>query len=101
MSDVPGLAQESGGQETPREVRSGLDRPGVGARKAVWGLVVVMAILFWDFWFWDDARLWLGFLPTGLAYHALYSLVIAATWALVVKFAWPEHLEEWAEEGDA
>ena len=38
-----------------------------------------------------------GFLPKGLAYHAGYSIVAAIFWALVVVFAWPTHLEEWAE----
>ena len=34
-----------------------------------------------------------GFLPTGLAFHALYSIMAASLWACVVLFAWPHHLE--------
>ena len=34
----------------------------------------------------------------GLAYHAAYSLVAATFWAIVMKFAWPTRLEEWADE---
>ena len=36
-------------------------------------------------------------MPVGLAYHAGYSLVAATFWAVVIKIAWPTHLEEWAE----
>ena len=41
--------------------------------------------------------------PIGLAYHALISVLAAVAWALVVRFAWPQHIEDWADacEGDA
>lgn len=61
---------------------------------------LIMAVLHQDFWNWDKADLVLGFMPIGLAYHAGYSLVAALFWALVVKFAWPTKLEEWAEGED-
>ena len=61
---------------------------------------VVLAILHQDFWNWDNANLVFGFMPVGLAYHAGYSLVAASFWALVMKFAWPTRLEEWADEED-
>lgn len=62
----------------------------------MWGVVAVFAFLHWDFWLWDDATLWLGFLPAGLGYHALYSLAAGALWLLFIKLAWPDHIEEWA-----
>ncbi len=65
-----------------------------------WAFVVVLAVLHQDFWAWDDRSLLLGFLPVGLAYHAGYSLVAAATWAVALKVVWPTHLEEWAAEID-
>jgi len=34
-----------------------------------------------------------GFLPVGLAYHAGYSILAAIMMAVLVKVAWPEHLE--------
>lgn len=71
-----------------------------GARRAVWALVVALAVLHWDFWFWDSSTLVLGFLPIGLAYHALFSIACAVTWYLVSRFAWPEHLERWADAGE-
>jgi hypothetical protein len=67
-------------------------------RGVVWGLVVLLGILHYDFWYWGDRTLVLGFMPIGLAYHAVFSIAAGVTWALVIKFAWPTHLEEWAEE---
>jgi hypothetical protein len=67
-----------------------------GATRVVWALVVLLAILHWDFWYWDDRTLVLGFLPIGLAYQAGFSLAAAAVWAAAVRFAWPTQLEEWA-----
>ncbi len=61
---------------------------------------VILMVLHQDFWNWDKADLVLGFMPIGLAYHAGYSLVAALFWALVVKFAWPTKLEEWADRED-
>lgn len=60
---------------------------------------ILLAILHQDSWNWDNANLVFGFIPVGLAYHALYSIVAAIFWALVVKFAWPYYLEEWADGG--
>ncbi|HUF63868.1 MAG TPA: hypothetical protein VMN36_17450 [Verrucomicrobiales bacterium] len=55
-------------------------------------------LLHHDFWLWADRSLWLGFLPAGLGYHALYSLAAAGLWALACRYAWPEHIEAWARE---
>ncbi len=47
-----------------------------------------------DFWFWRSAHpLVFGFLPVGLAYHAGFTLAAAALIALLVRVAWPSHLE--------
>jgi hypothetical protein len=68
------------------------------------GIVVVvfilLAILHQDFWNWDSAELVFGFMPVGLAYHALYSIVAAAFWGIVMKVSWPHDLERWAEGDD-
>ena len=61
--------------------------------------VFVMLVLHQDVWFWDSHYLILGFMPVGLAYHAGYSIAAALLWALAIKFAWPEELEKFAEEG--
>ena len=55
--------------------------------------VVVVLFFHQDVWNWKDATLVFGFLPKGLAYHAGYSFVAAGLMALLVKFAWPSHLE--------
>ena len=41
------------------------------------------------------ASLLFGFLPIGLAYHALFSVACGVVWALAVRFAWPAELEAW------
>jgi Protein of unknown function (DUF3311) len=57
-------------------------------------LVLAVYILHQDFWNWKRTEpLVLGFLPIGLAYHAAYSILAAITMAVLVKFAWPKHLE--------
>lgn len=61
---------------------------------------IVLAVLHQDSWNWDNASLVFGFMPVGLAYHAAYSVVAAAFWAVVMRFAWPDKLEEWADQHD-
>jgi uncharacterized protein DUF3311 len=57
--------------------------------------VVLLYALHQDFWFWGEARpLVFGFLPIGLFYHAAFTVASAGALWLLVKFAWPSHLEE-------
>jgi hypothetical protein len=56
--------------------------------------VVLLMVLHQDFWWWNDTTLVFGFIPIGLAYHALIALLAGVAWALVVTFAWPTELEE-------
>ena len=57
--------------------------------------MALMYGLHQDFWFWRDARpLVFGFLPIGLAYHAALTLACAALMIVLVRLAWPSHLEE-------
>ena len=57
--------------------------------------VLVVYALHQDFWNWTKAEpLVFGFLPIGLAYHAGYSVLATITMAVLVKFAWPKHLED-------
>ncbi len=69
--------------------------------RAFWILVAALAVLHHDAWLWGDRSLVFGFLPSGLAYHATYSLAAAAVWVLALRCVWPDELEEWASEGDA
>ena len=58
-------------------------------------VVLVFYSLHQDFWFWRQADpLFLGFIPIGLSYHALYSLAVAGLMWLLVRHCWPGHLEE-------
>ena len=62
-------------------------------------VVVALYVLHQDFWFWRTAHpLLFGFLPIGLFYQACYSLAAALVMWLLVKYAWPSHLEEEIEE---
>ena len=64
-------------------------------------LIAAVYFLHQDFWNWKKAEpLVFGFLPIGLAYHAAYSILASVMMALLVKFAWPKHLES-VEPGDA
>ena len=58
-------------------------------------LVLVVYALHQDFWNWKKAGpLLFGFVPIGLAYHAAYSVAAALLMGVLVKFAWPAHLEK-------
>jgi len=60
--------------------------------------VVTLYALHQDIWFWDVAQpLVFGFLPVGLFYHAIYSVVIALFMVVLVKVAWPVELEREVE----
>lgn len=56
--------------------------------------VLVLVGLHQDFWLWDDTRLVMEFLPSGLAYHVAYSIATSGLWALIVRYAWPAGLDE-------
>jgi hypothetical protein len=58
-------------------------------------MVVVVYLLHQDFWNWKKAApLLFGFLPIGLAYQAGFSILAAIMMGVLVKFAWPRHLED-------
>ncbi len=63
-------------------------------RIVVWGLVLLLAVLHQDLWFWNDDRLVLGWLPITLFYHASLSVAASVVWFLAVQFAWPQGLED-------
>lgn len=60
--------------------------------------VVVLYFLHQDFWFWRTAHpMVFGFVPIGLFYQACFSGAAALLMWLLVKFAWPSHLEREVE----
>ena len=56
-------------------------------------LILVVFLLHQDFWNWQDGASVFGFLPVGLAYHAIYCVGAAGLLAVLVKFAWPAELD--------
>ena len=61
--------------------------------------VVVLYVLHQDFWYWRTAYpLVFGFVPIGLFYQACFSVAATLLMWLLVKFAWPSHLEREVEQ---
>ena len=58
----------------------------------LYAAIVVLYLLHNDWWLWDDPRIVLG-LPVGLTYHIGYNVAAAVLMYLLVRFAWPSHLE--------
>jgi hypothetical protein len=58
-------------------------------------LILAIYAVHQDNWNWKTPEpLVFGFLPIGLAYHAGYSILCAVLMAVLVKCAWPAHLEQ-------
>ena len=84
---------------TSEPLDSGPRRP---ARRRTTGTLVLLTlaaltvlILRHDYWNWDTPYpLLLGFLPVGLWWQALVSLLACALMWLMVRFAWPQELED-------
>jgi hypothetical protein len=74
------------------------DTQSSSGSKLVWVFFLLLFFAHQDFWLWSDDSLVLGFLPMGLAYHALFSVACSCLWAFACFRAWPEKLEQWADE---
>ena len=58
-------------------------------------LVLAVYLLHQDFWNWKKIEpMVFGFMPVGLAYHVAYSLLASLTLLVLVRCAWPKHLDE-------
>ncbi len=63
------------------------------------GAVAALYLLHQDVWFWRTAQpIAFGFLPIGVSYHVCYTLAVVVLMGVLVRFAWPAHLEQ--EEHD-
>ncbi len=58
------------------------------------GMILALAVLHHDFWWWDDASLVLGWIPIGLAWHVFYAILASATWAVIVTCTGPTDAPE-------
>jgi len=57
--------------------------------------VITLYVLHQDFWFWRSAKpLVFGFIPIGLFYHACFTVAASFVMWVLVKQAWPIHLEQ-------
>ena len=58
-------------------------------------LVTALYVLHQDIWFWRSVSPMLfGFIPIGLSYHAFFTVAVSALMWILVKYAWPSHLEQ-------
>lgn len=57
-------------------------------RRLAYAALPILYLLRNDFWFWDDARRFLG-LPVGLSYHVLFCAAVVLTMWWLVRSAWP------------
>lgn len=61
--------------------------------------VLALYILHQDIWFWRTAHpLVFGFVPIGLFYQGCFSVAASLLMWLLVKHAWPVHLEQEIEQ---
>ena len=85
-----------------QEPSGGESRPSAPRRRRSRSVLVLLAlaavavlILRHDYWFWDTPYpLLFGFLPVGLWWQGLVSILAAVLMALMVRFAWPQELED-------
>jgi hypothetical protein len=64
--------------------------------------VVALYVLHQDVWFWRTPYpLVFGFIPIGLFYHACFSVAVSLVLWMLVKYAWPSHLEEETVQSEA
>lgn len=86
--------------EPERGVREPRGSSARGGRRtartlALLALVAGVYVLHQDFWNWQRVEpLVFGVIPAGLGYHVGYSIAAALMMAVLVKFAWPTHLEK-------
>lgn len=64
--------------------------------------VVALYVLHQDIWFWRTPHpLIFGFVPIGLFYQACFSVAASLLMWLLVKHAWPVHLEQEIEHRES
>jgi hypothetical protein len=63
-------------------------------RTLIIGFFILLFILHQDFWWKDDPTLVLGILPISLAYHVVWTLLVALAWFFVAKYFWPRAWDE-------
>ena len=59
--------------------------------------VAALYVLHQDIWFWRTPYPVFGIIPMGLFYHGCFSVAAALLMWLLVRHAWPGHLEQEVE----
>lgn len=59
--------------------------------------VASLYVLHQDIWFWRTPRLVFGVIPIGLFYHGCFSVAASLLMWLLVRHAWPHHIEQEVE----
>ncbi len=61
----------------------------------IWPLSILflLLILFFNFWMWDNNALILG-MPINLLYHIGLCVLTTLSMLVIVRLAWPHHLDE-------
>ena len=74
------------------------------SRRKTWVLALLVGVVYalhQDFWNWRRIEpLFFGFVPVGLGYHAVYSMVAALLMWILVKYAWPKELDTLESDSD-
>ncbi|MDE0299436.1 MAG: hypothetical protein OXN17_12455 [Candidatus Poribacteria bacterium] len=61
-------------------------------RWLLFSALIALFVLHKDFWFWRNPTLVIG-LPVGLVYHIMFCAAVTVLMVLLVRYAWPSHLE--------
>ena len=56
------------------------------------GILLVLLILFFNVWMWDNDALILG-LPINLLYHISLCVLTTLSMLVIVRMAWPHYLD--------
>ena len=59
-----------------------------------------MIVLHQDWWNWHSVRPFILGLPVGLWYHVLYTLCAAALMAFLVRYLWPQDIDDSGDSDD-
>ena len=57
-------------------------------------LILALAVLHHDVWWWDSRETLFGFMPIGLAWHMAISIAAAVVGWIAVTWCWPAALDE-------
>jgi hypothetical protein len=90
---MPSMLVSEPDDSTPRPARIPRRSPAILLMLFLVALIVI--VLRHDYWFWDTPYpLLFGFLPVGLWWQAMVSLLAAGMMWMMVHFAWPQELED-------